>query len=80
MTAHYWGLHRALDPYLDSKEKDTDKVLLASLLRAHYDPGFKAGQVPKQLGGTGPAAAGPWRLSSNCSPRAATAGITEELF
>lgn len=42
-----WGLHQASDPGFASKEKDRDKGLLGSLLRAHYDPGFKAGQVPK---------------------------------
>ena len=46
VTARSWDLHGALDPDLDSKEKDVNKVLLGLLLRAHHDLGFKASWDP----------------------------------
>ena len=42
VTARSWGLHWALDPDLDSEEKDMNKVLLGPLLRAYHDPGLQA--------------------------------------
>lgn len=38
VTAHFWGLHQDPDPDINPKEKDMNKVLFGSLLRAHYDP------------------------------------------
>lgn len=69
VTAHFWGLHQDPDPDINPKEKDIKKVLLGSWLRAHYDPGFKAEQVPK-LGRAGQAAAGTAGLSSKHAQKA----------
>lgn len=69
MIAHFWGLHQGPDPDINTKEKDMNKVLLGSLLRDHYDPGFKAEQVSK-LGRAGQAAAGPAGLSSKHAQKA----------
>lgn len=61
-TAHF-GACIELQTLTGSRDKDMNKVLHGSLLRAHDDPGFQAGQVP-ELGRAGPATAGPSRLSS----------------
>lgn len=51
VTARFWGLDQASDLDFDSKEKDMNKVLLGSLLRAPYDPGFEAHRDLLMAGG-----------------------------
>lgn len=63
-----------------SRDKDMNKVLHGSLLRAHDDPGFQAGQVP-ELGRAGPATTGPLRLSSKrCSKGWSSPGLSHRPF